>query len=63
MDVFLADDTLWVEVRDRSKARGGVEVVETIPIEGVALRTRTWYFLDVQVCGFGCACVMVMGGG
>lgn len=48
MDVFLADDTLWVEVRDRSKSRGGA-VVETIPIEGVALRTRTWYFLDVQV--------------
>lgn len=49
VDVFLADDTLWVEVRDSSRSRGGSEVVETLPIEGVALRTRTWYFLDVQV--------------
>jgi len=48
VDVFLADDALWVEVRDRSKSRGGSEVVQTLPIEAVALQTRTWYFLDVQ---------------
>lgn len=59
VDVFLADDTLWVEVRDRSKSRGGAEVVEAIPIEGVALRTRTWYFLDVQVGQCSCLCMCV----